>query len=87
MIKCNKNKQVKLGSVSLHVKTKGIQEALGGVEPLAPLHGGVPAAGAQQLLLVLGHQAVEAVAVPPPARRLLALLRRWAFLRSRSREI
>lgn len=47
-----------------------------GVEPLVSLHGCVAAAGAQQLLLVLLHQAVEAVAVAPPG----LLPRRWAFL-------
>lgn len=53
------------------------------VEPLVSLHGCVSAAGTQQLLLVLLHQAVETVAVAP----LYLLLGRWALLWRTYREL
>lgn len=79
MIKCQRQCQ-KFRSVSLqHNNKKNAQPARTPlrVEPLVSLHGCVSAAGAQQLLLVLLHQAVEAVAVAP----LGLLLRHWAFLK------
>lgn len=77
MIKCQK-KNSKFRSVSLQHNNKKRPPARTSlrVEPLVSLHGCVSAAGAQQLLLVLLHQAVETVAVAP----LGLLLRHWAFL-------
>lgn len=74
-------RQVESQSLYETCSNKKSPEALR-VEPLVSLGGCVCAAGAQQLLLVLRHQAVETVAVAPPR----LLLRRLAFLRSRSTE-